>query len=70
VKGAEGANPKEIRAKLSGKRTVTFLNPGKPSLSDFCSERGTEGVNLSGQKTGGRCNNLDCPFSFYFGQKI
>jgi len=28
-RGAEGANPEKIGTKLSGKRTVTSLNPGK-----------------------------------------
>ncbi len=32
--------------------------------------RGTEGENLSGQKTGGRCNHFICPFSFYFEQDL
>jgi hypothetical protein len=29
-RGAEGANPDHLGTKLSGKRTVIYLNPGKP----------------------------------------
>ena len=32
-RGAEGANSDEIGTKLSGKRTVTYLNPGKIALT-------------------------------------
>ena len=42
-RGAEGANPEEVGTKLSGKRTVTSLNPGKIQPFDFCSRRDTEG---------------------------
>jgi hypothetical protein len=39
IRGAEGANPEVIGTKLSGKRTVTYLNPGKLPVHD----RDTEG---------------------------
>jgi hypothetical protein len=43
-RGAEGANPDKIGTKLSGKRTVTYLNPGK--IQPFNSHAGfTPGVN-------------------------
>jgi hypothetical protein len=37
-RGAEGANLVEIGTKLSGKRTVTGLNPGKIQVSHLDTE--------------------------------
>jgi len=55
-RGAEGANPDSIRTKLSGKRTVTYLNPGKIQVFNLDTEGNKSRLfrdNLSGKRTGG-----------------
>jgi hypothetical protein len=42
-RGAEGANSEKIGTKLSGKRTVTYLNPGKIQPRARVEGLGTEG---------------------------
>jgi len=73
-RGAEGASLEEIRTKLSGKRTVTYLNPGKTEVTSLGHRRGQipslSRDNLSGQKTGGRRLSLIRFSSFYFGLSL
>jgi len=59
-RGAEGANSERIGTKLSGKRTVAYLNPGKiQALSldtDGEKSRACRGIISQVKKTGGRRN--------------